>query len=238
MARVVQTNCVSMFQCFDVTIFRCFDVTMLRCFDVTMLQCYNVSMFLFGRSYTSPALTNVREKILTHLLDSVDLFVSAVAVQAAQRVKDTNALAATVVQELDEWIGSVVAAVRVVVVSLVVLLWVLLVLWVVLWCCGCCGLPCPKTGITVLLVLIPRISLFLFWLFLFWLFLFWLFLFWLFLFWLFLLMQETASVGHMRKAMMVAIKQSIAMDEGEARPVPRVQMRYEMDEMDEMDEVE
>ena len=45
-------------------------------------------------------------------------------------------------------------------------------------------------------------------------------------------MQETASVGHMRKAMMVAIKQSIAMDEGEARPVPRVQMRYEMDEME------
>ena len=71
-----------------------------------------------------------------------------------------------------------------------------------------------------MLVLIPRISLFLFWL---------------FLFWLFLLMQETASVGHMRKAMMVAIKQSIAMDEGEARPVPRVQMRYEMDEMDEME---
>ena len=199
-----------------------------------MLRCFDVSMFLFGRSYTSPALTNVREKILTHLLDSVDLFVSAVAVQAAQRVKDTNALAATVVQELDEWIGSVVAAVRVVVVSLVVLLWVLLVLlWVLLWCCGCCDLRCPKTGITVLLVLIPRISLFLFWLFLLWL-----FLLWLFLFWLFLLMQETASVGHMRKAMMVAIKQSIAMDEGEARPVPRVQMRYEMDEMDEMDEVE
>jgi hypothetical protein len=223
-----------MLQYFDVSMLQCYDVSMLQCYDVSMLQCYDVSMFLFGRSYTSPALTNVREKILTHLLDSVDLFVSAVAVQAAQRVKDTNALAATVVQELDEWIGSVVAAVRVVVVSLVVLLWVLLVLlWVLLWCCGCCGLPCPKTGITVLLVLIPRISLFLFWLFLFWL-----FLLWLFLFWLFLLMQETASVGHMRKAMMVAIKQSIAMDEGEARPVPRVQMRYEMDEMDEMDEVE
>ena len=94
-------------------------------------------MFLFGRSYTSPALTNVREKILTHLLDSVDLFVSAVAVQAAQRVKDTNALAATVVQELDEWIGSVVAAVRVVVVSLVVvLLWCCCgVVVVLLWCC-------------------------------------------------------------------------------------------------------
>jgi hypothetical protein len=222
-----------MLQYFDVSMLQCYDVSMLQCYDVSMLQCYDVSMFLFGRSYTSPALTNVREKILTHLLDSVDLFVSAVAVQAAQRVKDTNALAATVVQELDEWIGSVVAAVRVVVVSLVVLLWVLLVLWVLLWCCGCCGLPCPKTGITVLLVLIPRISLFLLWLFLFWL-----FLLWLFLFWLFLLMQETASVGHMRKAMMVAIKQSIAMDEGEARPVPRVQMRYEMDEMDEMDEVE
>ena len=97
-----------------------------------MLQCCDVSMFLFGRSYTSPALTNVREKILTHLLDSVDLFVSAVAVQAAQRVKDTNALAATVVQELDEWIGSVVAAVRV----------------VVLWCCGVVGVV---GGVVVLL---------------------------------------------------------------------------------------
>ena len=107
-------------------------------------------MVRHDRSYTSPALTNVREKILKQLRDSVDLFVSAVVVQAAQRVKDTRSLADTVVLELDEWIGSVVAA-------------------------------------------------------------------------------ETASVGHMRKAMLVAIKQSVAVDEDTARPVPKVRMRYGVD---------
>ena len=61
-------------------------------------------------SYTSPSLTNVSERILRQLYDSVDLFVQAIVAQAKKRVEVTRTLASSTVAELDEWIGSVVAA--------------------------------------------------------------------------------------------------------------------------------
>ena len=60
--------------------------------------------------FRSPSLTNVSERILRQLLDSVDLFVQAIVLQAKKRVGSTRSLASNVVGELDEWIGSVVAA--------------------------------------------------------------------------------------------------------------------------------
>ena len=64
----------------------------------------------FDTFFRSPSLTNVSERILRQLLDSVDLFVQAIVLQAKKRVGSTRSLASNVVGELDEWIGSVVAA--------------------------------------------------------------------------------------------------------------------------------
>ena len=61
-------------------------------------------------SYTSPSLTNVSERILKQLHGSVDLFVSAIIQQAQRRVESTKRRHENTVKELDDWIGSVVAA--------------------------------------------------------------------------------------------------------------------------------
>jgi hypothetical protein len=108
-------------------------------------------------SSTFPTLKNISEKILKQLFDSVDLFIQAIVLQAERRVDETKTLASKIVEEIDEWIGSVVAA-------------------------------------------------------------------------------ETASVGQLRKSMLVAISSSIEVNEemagerGESlQTVPRVRMRYGVD---------
>ena len=82
-------------------------LTISKLCQLTFAQCVRLFIIHFFRS---PSLTNVSERILRQLLDSVDLFVQAIVLQAKKRVGSTRSLASNVVGELDEWIGSVVAA--------------------------------------------------------------------------------------------------------------------------------